>query len=411
MTQGADDALTVLLLARWAGLDAPLDVAPLFETGDDLAAAPQIMAALLGDDVYRAHLEARGRRQVIMIGYSDSNKDVGIAASRWALQRAQAALVETLAPAGIDLTIFHGRGGSVSRGGGKITRAVQGAPPGTVRGHLRVTEQGEVVSASYGLRGIALRTLEQAVGAVALATALPVRPDERTPRWHAMMDEIAVASRTAYRALVHDDPQFVDYFRLATPIDVIERMPIGSRPAARGPAGGAGGLSQLRAIPWVFAWTQSRHILPGWYGFGTAVETAVRAHGETAVRDMARDWPFFKALVDDVELVLATADMGIAARYARLAGPLASRFFPRIQAEFECTVSVVLRLKGTSALLDEDPALQRSIRLRNPYVDPMSLLQVDLLARWRAAGRPEDDLFGALLTTVRGIAQGLQSTG
>jgi phosphoenolpyruvate carboxylase len=161
----------------------------------------------------------------------------------------------------------------------------------------------------------------------------------------------------------------------------------------------------------VFAWTQSRHILPGWYGFGTAVETAVRAHGETAVRDMARDWPFFKALVDDVELVLATADMGIAARYARLAGPLASRFFPRIQAEFECTVSVVLRLKGTSALLDEDPALQRSIRLRNPYVDPMSLLQVDLLARWRAAGRPEDDLFGALLTTVRGIAQGLQSTG
>ena len=169
---------------------------------------------------------------------------------------------------------------------------------------------------------------------------------------------------------------------------------------------------QLRAIPWVFAWTQSRHMLPGSYGFGTAVETAVRAHGETVVREMARDWPFLKALVDDVELVLGTADMGIAARYARLAGsPLAARFFAVIQAEFDRTVSVVLRLKGTSALLDEDPALQRSIRLRNPYVDPMSLLQVDLLTRWRAAGRPEGELFGALLTTVRGIAQGLHGTG
>ena len=412
MAQGPDDALTVLLLARWAGLDA-LDIAPLFETGDDLAAAPQVMASLLADDLYRAHVEVRGRRQFVMLGYSDSNKDVGIAASRWALQRAQAALVATLEPHGIDLTLFHGRGGSVSRGGGKITRAVLGAPPGTVRGHLRVTEQGEVISASYGLRGIALRTLEQAVGAVALATALPPSADHRIPRWHALMDEIAATSRATYRGLVHDDPRFVEYFRLATPIDVIECMPIGSRPPARraGPET-TGGLEQLRAIPWVFAWTQSRHMLPGWYGFGTAVETAVRAHGETVVREMARDWPFLKALVDDVELVLGTADMGIAARYARLAGsPLAARFFAVIQAEFDRTVSVVLRLKGTSALLDEDPALQRSIRLRNPYVDPMSLLQVDLLTRWRAAGRPEGELFGALLTTVRGIAQGLHGTG
>lgn len=410
MAQGPDDALTVLLLARWAGLDAPLDVAPLFETGDDLAAAPQVMAALLADDVYRAHLESRGRRQVVMIGYSDSNKDVGIAASRWALQRAQAALVATLQPAGIDLTIFHGRGGSVSRGGGKITRAVLGAPPGTVRGHLRVTEQGEVISASYGLRGIALRTLEQAVGAVALASALPLPPDERAPRWQAIMDEIASTSRAAYRALVHDDPRFSEFFRLATPIDVIESMPIGSRPPARD-AGSAKPLAQLRAIPWVFAWTQSRYVLPGWYGFGIALERAADDHGETVVREMVRDWPFLKALVDDVELVLGTADLGIAARYAKLAGPLEPVFFPTIRAEFERTVSVVLRLKGTTALLDNDPALQRSIRLRNPYVDPMSLLQVELLARWRAAGRPHDDLFGALLATVRGIAQGLQNTG
>lgn len=412
MAQGADDVLTILLLARWGGLATdqavPLDVAPLFETEHDLTAAPQVMATLLADDAYRAHLDARDRRQVVMIGYSDSNKDVGMAASRWALQQAQAALVATLQPAGIDVVIFHGRGGSVSRGGGKLMQAVLGAPPGTVRGHLRVTEQGEMISANYGLRGIALRTLERAVGAAALATALPAPTDDRAPRWHALMDEIAMASRDAYRALVYEDPRFDEYFRLATPIDVIQAMPIGSRPPSRR----AGtGIQQLRAIPWVFAWTQSRHMLPGWYGLGTALEGAVRVHGESAVGDMLREWPFFRTLGDDVEMVLATADMGIAARYASLAGTLEPVFFPTIRSEFERTVSCVLRLRGTAALLDEDPALQRSIRLRNPYVDPMSLLQVELLARWRAGGRADDDVFGALLATVRGIAQGLQNTG
>jgi len=411
MAQGPDDVLSVLLLARWGGLDVggavALDVAPLFETGHDLQAAPQVMAALLADAAYRAHLDARARRQVVMIGYSDSNKDVGIAASRWALQRAQADLVTTFQPAGIELVLFHGRGGSVSRGGGKLMRAVLGAPPGSVHGHLRVTEQGEIIAANYGLRGIALRTLEQAVSAAALATALPVRPHDRTPRWHALMDEIATRSRAAYRALVHDDARFSEYFQCATPIDVIQRMPIGSRPPSRR---SGSGIEQLRAIPWVFAWTQSRHVLPGWYGLGAALESAVQRHGVAAVRDML-EWPFFRALVDDVEMVLATADMGIAARYARLAGSLEPVFFPTIRAEFERTVSCVLRLKETAALLDADPMLQRSIRLRNPYVDPMSLLQVELLPRWRAAGRGDDDLFGALLATVRGIAQGLQNTG
>ncbi|HUL03412.1 MAG TPA: phosphoenolpyruvate carboxylase [Gemmatimonadales bacterium] len=412
MAQGEDDVLTVLLLARWGGLGAkegvPLDVAPLFETEADLATAPRVLAGLVADDLYRRHLERRDRHQIVMIGYSDSNKEVGIAASRWALQRAQAAIVAALEPTGIDLTFFHGRGGSVSRGGGKLTRAVLAAPAGTVRGRLRVTEQGEAITASFGLRGIALRTLEQAVGAIALATALPPPSDERTARWHELMDEIAAASHAAYRKLVYDDPRFVEYFRLATPIDVIERMPIGSRPPAR--AAGTG-IAQLRAIPWVFAWTQSRHVLPGWYGVGTALEGAVRRHGENAVADMIRDWAFMKTLVDDVEMVLAKADIGISARYASLAGPLEGSYFPGIRAEFERTVHWVLRLKGTTALLDEDPALQRSIRLRNPYVDPMSLLQVELLARWRAGGRPDDDLFEALLTTVRGIAQGLQNTG
>jgi len=412
MAQGEDDVLTVLLLARWGGLgddrSVPLDIAPLFETEDDLAAAPDVLATLLADEVYRRHLERRDRRQVVMIGYSDSNKDAGIAASRWALQQAQAALAATFEATGIDLTIFHGRGGTTSRGGGKLARGVLSAPPGSVRGRLRVTEQGEAISANYGLRAIALRTLEQAVGAVALATALPVPTETRAPQWRAVMDEIAASSHAAYRAIVYDDPRFVEYFRLATPIDVIERMPIGSRPPARG---SGSGIKQLRAIPWVFAWTQSRHVLPGWYGVGTALERAVSRHGEGQVAEMLRDWPFLKALVDDVEMVLAKADMGIAARYARLAGPLEASYFPGIRAEFDRTVHWVLRLKGTTALLDEDPALQRSIRLRNPYVDPMSLLQVELLTRWRVAGRPDDDLFEALLATVRGIAQGLQNTG
>ena len=413
MTQGADDVLTVLLLARWGGLldregIVPLDVAPLFETLDDLRDAPGVMHGLLDDPVYRAHLEERGRRQVVMLGYSDSNKDGGIGASRWAVQRAQADLVATLAPAGIDLTIFHGRGGTVSRGGGKLTRAVLSAPAGSVRGHLRVTEQGEVISANYGLRGIAMRTLEQAVGAVAIATAALPACDVREPQWEALMDEIAATSRDSYRALVYGDPKFVEYFRLATPIDVIERMPMGSRPPSRR---AGSGIEQLRAIPWVFAWMQNRNVLPGWYGVGTALERAVARHGEGAVAEMLRHWPFVKALVDDVEMVLAKADIGIAARYARLAGDLEPAFFPTIKAEFDRTVALVLRLKGTTALLDEDPVVQRAIRLRNPYVDPMSLLQVDLLARWRAGGRTDDELFGALLATVRGIAQGLQNTG
>jgi len=413
MAQGVDDVLTVLLLARWGGLVeangvVPLDVAPLFETLDDLRDAPDVLRGLLADDIYGAHLADRGHRQVVMVGYSDSNKDGGIAASRWAVQRAQAALVATLEPAGIDLTIFHGRGGTVSRGGGKLTRAVLSAPPGSVRGSLRVTEQGEVISTNYGLRAIAMRTIEQAVGAVALATALPREPDARAPQWEALMDEIAAASRAAYRGLVYDDPRFVEYFRLSTPIDVIERMPMGSRPPSRR---SGSGIEQLRAIPWVFAWMQNRNVLPGWFGLGTALERAVSRHGEDTVAEMIRHWPFVKALVDDVEMVLAKADIGIAARYARLAGPLEPVFFPVIEAEFARTVALVLRLKGTTALLDEDPVVQRAIRLRNPYVDPMSLLQVDLLARWRAAGRADNELFEALLATVRGIAQGLQNTG
>jgi len=416
MTQGADDVLAVLVLARWGGLGqpgeghVPLDVAPLFETVTDLAAAPTVMCELLAEPFYRAHLAERRMQQMVMIGYSDSNKDAGIGASRWALHRAQAALVAATDRSGVDLTFFHGRGGTVSRGGGRIASAILSAPAGSVRGRYRMTEQGEAINAKYGLRGIAMRTLEQTVSAVALATALPHTPDSRETGWTGTMEVLARDSRAAYRALVYDDPHFAEYFRQATPIDVIERMEIGSRPASR-PSADQNEIEQLRAIPWVFAWTQSRHLLPGWYGLGTALDRATERHGAAALGDMVRDWPFMRALIDDVEMVLATADLAIAARYARLAGTLGDRYFPVIRAEFDRTVANVLALKRETALLDSDSALQRSILLRNPYVDPMSLLQIDLLERWRADGRPDNEVFRALLASVRGIAQGLQSTG
>lgn len=418
MAKDRDDVFTTLLLARWGGLmsdDAkvPLDVVPLFETVPDLEAAPAVMAGLLGDEYYRRHLAARGDRQMVMVGYSDSSKDGGMAASRWSLQKAQAALVEVFGGAGnsgsaVALTVFHGRGGTVSRGGGSTHRAVMAAPQGAVAGRLRLTEQGEVIDDKYGLRGIALRTLERAWGATALATAVDRPGNPREPHWHQVMEEVSRVSRRAYRDLVYDEPDFPAFFRAATPVDVIERMNIGSRPLSRR----AGqGIENLRAIPWVFAWTQNRLILPGWYGLGSGLEAAVEAHGEDEVAALAAEWPFFANLLDDAAMVLAKADLPIAERYAALAGDVGDALFPRLADEMRRTVDWILRLQGHSALLDDNPTLRRSIRLRNPYVDPMSLLQVDLLRRWRAADRRDDDLLSALLATVRGIAHGLQNTG
>jgi len=413
MTQGADDVLSVLALARWGGLVdregfVPLDVAPLFETVSDLQNAPAILQALLDDPLYRSHLQRRGNRQIVMVGYSDSNKDGGLVASRWALHQSQAAMVETFDRTGIELTIFHGRGGTIGRGGGKEDRAIQAAPRNAIRGRLRFTEQGEVINAKYGLGAIALRSLEQVTAAVLVAAAQPRTPDPREASWHVVVHRLAQASRNAYRALVYDNPDFISYFREATPIDVIERLQIASRPPTRR---SNTGIENLRAIPWVFAWTQSRHLLPGWYGLGRGLEVAVEHHGESMLQEMARSWPFFRAMLDDAEMVLAKADMAIAAHYADLVPRGGRAFFPQIRTEFDRTVDLVLRLKGATALLDDDPVLQRSIRLRNPYVDPMSLLQVDLLSRWRASGRTDPELFQALLASVNGIADGLQNTG
>ncbi|MDH4109581.1 MAG: phosphoenolpyruvate carboxylase [Gammaproteobacteria bacterium] len=414
MTQGVDDILSVLLLANWSELhsrsgDVPLDVAPLLETVGDLEQGPAIVTELLANGLYREHLANRGDRQMVMIGYSDSNKDAGLASARWALHHAQVGLVESVENAGVRLNLFHGRGGTISRGGSKTHAAVLGAPPGTVQGYLRVTEQGEIVNEKYGLRGIALRTLEQVVGAMSLATALPQHRGSDMPEWHTMMQVIADESRDVYRRLVYDTPDFYEYFRRATPIDLIERMRIGSRPASRNAR--RGGVEDLRAIPWVFAWAQSRYMLPGWFGFGSGLRAAAQRFDDAAFRDMFREWYFMRALTSDAEMVLAKADLGIAEFYSRLAGPLHDEFFPIIEQEFRLTRDLILDYSGHGEILQGDRTLQRAIMLRNPYVDPMSLMQVDLLARWRNSNYQDEDLFDALLASVNGIAQGLQNTG
>lgn len=413
MTQNADDILSVLLLANWSELhnrrgEVPMDIAPLLETVEDLEQGKNILESLLNNQLYRQHLHQRSDRQTVMIGYSDSNKDSGLASARWALQNAQVELVKVMSKWEIELNLFHGRGGTISRGGGKTHVAVLGAPPGTVNGRLRVTEQGEIINEKYGLRGIALRTLEQAAGSVALATALPEHHGNDKPEWHDMMQVIADGSRDTYRKLVFETPDFYDYFRLATPIDLIERMRIGSRPASRR----AGtGVENLRAIPWVFAWTQNRLMLPGWFGLGSGLVLASERFDDAAFRDMFREWYFMRALTADAEMVLAKADLGIAKIYSELAGDLHAKFFPLIEKEFELTRDLILEYSDHESLLEGDVTLQRAIMLRNPYVDPMSLMQVDLLQRWRANDRKEGQLLDTLLASVIGIAQGLQNTG
>ncbi|MCB1560278.1 MAG: phosphoenolpyruvate carboxylase [Xanthomonadales bacterium] len=415
MSRSAGDALAVLYLARLAGLAdrhdrVLLDVAPLFETVDDLNGAADVLVSLFDDPHYRRHLQARGDRQVVMLGYSDSAKDGGLMASRWALQQTQIALTTLAHERGIRIAFFHGRGGSISRGGGKTERAVIAAPRGSVDGYLRLTEQGEVIHRKYGIRAIALRNLEQATGAVLRATLRPRPPEPREVQWREAMTAMAGISRDSFRALIHEHPDFVRYFREATPIDVIERLNISSRPPKRA-AGEQAGISSLRAIPWVFSWSQNRAGLTAWYGVGTALTQGIEQFGEEMLSTMAGEWPFFAALVDDVEMTLAKSDLDVFERYSELAGDLHPVMFPMIRDEFLRCRDAILRIKGEDSLLAKDYRLALSIRLRNPYVDPISLLQVDLLRRWREGGREDASLFEALAATVNGISAGVQNTG
>ncbi len=412
MAQGPEDLLAVLLLARIAGLadeagQVALDIVPLLETVPDLQRGPEILDEVLADPVYAGHIAARGQAQEVMVGYSDSNKESGIAASRWAVQQAQSRIVAAAERHRVEPRIFHGRGGSTSRGGGKVPQAVMAAPAGSVRGRLRVTEQGEVISAKYGLRSIAMRSLEQSVGAV-LRASMPGQATVPGERWCAIMETIADASRAAFRGLVYEREGFEAFFRQATPIDVIQRMSMGSRPASRRKGQG---IEDLRAIPWVFAWTQSRALLPGWYGLGAGLRAAEEKYGGEALAEAAREWPFLRGLLSDVEMVLAKSDMAIASRYMSLVDDSHQAIFDHIREAHDSTVQQLLAVKGEEELLSDDPVLARAIRLRNPYVDPMSLLQVDLLSRWRAGDRRDDALLNALIASVNGIAQGLQNTG
>jgi phosphoenolpyruvate carboxylase len=411
MSRSAADALAVLALARVAGCVegdvVPLDVAPLFETVDDLQAASGVMQSLFEDPAYRAHLKARNDEQTVMLGYSDSAKDGGLLASRWTLQRAQVELTTLANRYGVRIMFFHGRGGSVSRGGGKTERAIIAAPRGSVNGSMRVTEQGEVIHRKYGIRALALRNLEQTTGAVLRATLRPRPRDVREEQWKDMARVLADKSRRHYRALVHEHPDFPAYFRAATPIDVIERLQIGSRPSRRRD----GGIDNLRAIPWVFAWSQNRSGLTGWYGIGHALQCGVQKYGQQAMAEMTREWPFFAAMIDDVEMLLAKSDLAIFERYSQLAGELHETMYPGIADEFLRTCDAILLLKDRDRILADDYRLRLSIRLRNPYVDPLSLLQVDLLRRWREGDRRDEDMLGALMSTVNGIAAGIQNTG
>jgi phosphoenolpyruvate carboxylase len=412
--QGAQDVLAVLLLGRWADItdkrngECVLDVAPLLESIGSLETAGELLRALHREPAYRSHIASRGNRQRVVLGYSDTNKQGGIAASRWALQVAQSQLLAAAAETGIRISMFHGRGGTPPRGGGRTEHLVESVPAGAIDGVLRITEQGEVVNQNYGLRPIALRTLERTFASVALVSAQQRDEPPLPAVFASAMHTLSSHSLETYRQLVYGGPEFFRYFCAATPLDVIERMHIASRPASRA---GASGVEALRAVPWVFAWTQSRHMLPGWFGVGSGMAAALAEHGATVFEQMLKGWPFFGHLLDDVEAMLARTDLEVAAHYDALAGQGGAPFARAIRAEFDLTRQLVLKVRGYTQLLDGDGTLQRTIMLRNPYVDPMHLMQVDLLRRWRESLRRDQALFDALRLTISGIAQGLQATG
>jgi phosphoenolpyruvate carboxylase len=415
--EAPSDVLAVLLfmkesgLAEPGGLGARLSIAPLFEQEQGLRDAPGTMATLLGLGVYRRALRARGDIQEVMIGYSDSNKEIGFLGSAWTLYEAQRELTRLFKAEGIRHTFFHGRGGAIGRGGGPTNVAILALPPGSAAGRVKMTEQGEVIASRYATGAVAYRELELVSGAV-LASEVNVLaiPDQvRLSEFEEAMAEMSATAVSAYRDLVYGTTELVRFFEQATPLSEISRLQIGSRPARRL---ATRRIEDLRAIPWVFAWTQARFLLPGWFGVGAGLERGRAAYGEEFLQSMDREWPFFAATIANAEMGLAKSDLDIAARYASLVddGELRIRIWHRIREEHERTTREILRLTGQNRLLDREPVLRRSIDRRNPYVDPISFVQVELLRRLRADPGRESTL-RAMLRTVNGIAGGLKSTG
>jgi phosphoenolpyruvate carboxylase len=412
-TESAGDVLRALDLAAEAGVE--LSIVPLFETVADLAAAPAIVCELLDEPRFADVVERRGGRLEVMVGYSDSGKDGGYLAAQWGIFEAQEALAGLAEERGVQLTIFHGRGGSAGRGGGPTYAAILAQPSGHPAGRLKLTEQGETISFKYGLPGLAYRNLEAALAAT-IVSAFPAVSQSAPPEGtREMLTTLAGAAHLAYRALVWDDPRFVEFFRAFTPVDELALFEIGSRPARR--PGAEDYLPRLRAIPWVFAWTQNRCLLPAWYGCGAALELlAGTRDGLRELRRLYSSFAFFRSLVENLEMTLAKSSLEIARGYLELvpAELEPERRLATIAAEHARTVEAVKAIVGARALLDRHPVLQRSIRLRNPYVDPMNAIQVELLRRHRdpsATNAEREAVRRPLLRSIAGIAAGLRNTG
>ncbi len=414
------DVLEVALLLKEVGLLRPdtgalaLNISPLFETIADLRAAGGIMDALLGLPDYARLVDSRDGLQEVMLGYSDSNKDGGYLTSGWELYKAETALVEVFGRHNVRLRLFHGRGGSVGRGGGPSYQAILAQPAGAVQGTIRITEQGEVISAKYSNPELGRRNLETLVAATLEATLLHVGETPPRPEYLEAMDTLSEHAYRAYRGLVYETEGFERYFWESTVIAEIAHLNIGSRPASRT---NSRRIEDLRAIPWVFGWAQCRLMLPGWYGFGSAVEAFQAERGEAGMellRDMARQWPFFRALLSNMDMVLSKSDIAIASRYAELVEDKALRdeIFPRLRREWQTSIAMLLAVSGQSALLETNPLLARSIRHRFPYLDPLNHLQVELLRRHRAgAGDADDRVVRGIHLTINGIAAGLRNSG
>jgi phosphoenolpyruvate carboxylase len=420
----AEDVLAVVWLARLGGVevagsgsDPGLMPVPLFESIEDLQQAPVVCRQLWTAPDYRKLLESWGNTQEVMLGYSDSNKDGGMLTSTWEIFCAHRALHEVAHECGIKLRLFHGRGGTVGRGGGPTHRSIYAQPVGAFDGQIRITEQGEVLNWKYSDVVLAERNLELMIAASLDALARPNARDPNghqsgllLPEWEAAFDALSATAFEFYRTNIIDDPDVLHYFEVATPVAELEHAKIGSRPSRRG---GKASFASLRAIPWVFGWTQSRQLVPAWFGVGYAIEEyAKHADGMALLQAMMAEFPLFIDLIRNVEMALAKADLGIASLYASLVpeGALRERVFSKLKAEFERTLSAVLAITGQRELLEKNQVLARSIRLRNPYVDPMSLIQVDLLRRKRA-GEDTDEVNRAIAGTINGISAGLRNTG
>jgi len=414
MTNEVSDVLEVLYLNARAGLRLP--IAPLFETLDDLSRAPAILTALFSHPAYGAELTRNQRHQHVMLGYSDSNKDCGYLTANWALFRAQEAIMHVCSEHEVRITLFHGRGGSIARGGGPAAKAILAQPVGLKDGGIRVTEQGEVLSTRYHDPDLAHRVLEQMAYGVLLGSNQAQRGPLRVPKhWSKAMEVMSEASLAAYRACVHEDPDFLVFWRQATPIDEISELNFGSRPTYR--RKGSMSVGDLRAIPWVFSWMQSRFNFPGWFGLGSGLQAVLDLKGgDKLLREMYLRWPFFQTMVDNAQLTLCKADLSIARVYASLVTDdvLRERVWERLATEYRLTEKSMLAVTGQNHLLDKEPVLAKSIKLRNPYVDPLNYLQVEMIKRRRAGRLKKPEAEGirrVLELTVNGIAGGLKNTG